>query len=571
VDFDTFKVGAIAVHGNRYEYVPFTGDQSGNKFKVDIVCRAHGLFKQSISKHIGKEKTKCPECAKIERGAKRRENRAATLLNDFIKIHGDKYDYSLVKYVKSDKYLDIICKRHGVFKQTSETHLGGCGCPKCANELTANKKLKGLPYFLKKAKEIHRERYDYSLANFTTLETPIKIICREHGEFFQSPEKHLLGRGCQKCGARHAASQRKDTTESFTAKACKIHEDRYNYSEVDFLYSDEKVKIICKEHGAFWQTPNSHLGGQGCNKCSHHVSKPEIELCKFISGLGLKLETSVRGLIGKKEIDILVPEKNLAIEINGIFWHSEAFGGKERGYHLDKTNAAQSKGLRMVHVFEDELLYKRDIVKSRIKNMLVKMPTIFARRCSVREVDPKIKNKFLNKYHIQEGDKSSVSLGLFLGWKMVAVMTFCKSRIALGNKTEGLIELSRFATISNFRIVGGAGKLLAFYEDKYKPKAMITYADKRWSEGNLYKKLGFEKSHDSPPNYWYFSTTKNLLTTYKTRTRYHRYNFTKFKLKKKLGDKFDPSKTEWEIMRENGFDRIWDCGNIVFKKTYKNK
>ena len=215
----------------------------------------------------------------------------------------------------------------------------------------------------------------------------------------------------------------------------------------------------------------------------------------------------------------------------------------------------------MIHIFEDELIFKEKIVKNRLKSNLGLIKNqIYARKCIIKEIDSQLTNKFLNKYHLQGEDKSAINLGLFYKTRLVAVMTFSKLRKALGQThKERLWELSRYCTIATFNIVGGASKLLTHFERAYKPLKVITYADRRWSQGNMYYKLGFALDHISSPNYWYIP--------YGGRFRYYRFNFRKNILPTKL-EKFDSELTEWQNMQNNGYDRIWDCGNLVFIKNY---
>ena len=185
---------------------------------------------------------------------------------------------------------------------------------------------------------------------------------------------------------------------------------------------------------------------------------------------------------------------------------------------------------------------------------------IYARNCEIKEIANDLKNKFLNHYHIQGEDKSSVKLGAFYKNRLVAVMTFGKLRKALGQiHDEDCYELVRFATISNFTVMGIFGKLIKHFENNYNPKKIITYADRRWSNGNLYEKNGFTLDHVSEPNYWYFKEREFQ--------RFHRFNFRKDVLKDKLPI-FDENLTEVQNMFANGYNRIWDCGNLVFVKEY---
>jgi hypothetical protein len=267
-----------------------------------------------------------------------------------------------------------------------------------------------------------------------------------------------------------------------------------------------------------------------------------------------------RSIIKPYELDIYIPEKKIAIEFNGVYWHSE-LNGKDRNYHLNKTKKCQEKNIKLIQIFEDEYDQKTNIVKNRIKHILgLTKYKIYARKCQIKEIDSSIKNKFLNLTHLQGEDKSNIKLGLFYKNRLVAVMTFCKLRNALGRSNiENQWELSRFSTLKNFNIIGGASKLLTHFETNYNPKKIITYADLRWSTGSMYYKLGFNLDHQSTPNYWYILYNKNV--------RYHRFNYRKNILHEKLVH-FDPKISEWENMKNNNFDRIWDCGNLVFIKNY---
>jgi hypothetical protein len=299
----------------------------------------------------------------------------------------------------------------------------------------------------------------------------------------------------------------------------------------------------------------------GCygNSGVSHAEKEVVEWLKTI--YHQKIEENFKpfkDVDNFKELDIFLPDKNIAIEYNGLYWHSDATG-TDKNYHLDKTKLCETKEIRLIHIFEDEWLFKQSIVKSRIKHILglVKY-SIGARECEIKEIDTKIKTKFLNKYHIQGEDKSEVKLGAFYKNRLIGVMTFGKLRKALGQKHEiGSYELIRFCTIGSFNFSGLASRFLHYFETKYAPKQILSYADRRWSNGNLYKQLGFVFGKYSDPSYWYFNGMK----------RYHRFNFRKNVLKDKL-DIFDPNLTEVENMTNNKWHRIWDCGNYVFHKYY---
>lgn len=178
------------------------------------------------------------------------------IIERFKKIHGDKYDYSLVKYDKARHKVIIICKIHGEFMQVPHDHLRGSGCPKCYGRNIQ----KTLEQFLETAKSKHGNKYDYSKVTFTKVKDKVIIICSKHGEFLQTVDTHLRGSGCPKCCGRHKITD--DIIKEFKI----IFEDKYDYSLVKYMKSNEKVKILCSNHGIFELRCYKHLSGRGCQK-----------------------------------------------------------------------------------------------------------------------------------------------------------------------------------------------------------------------------------------------------------------------------------------------------------------
>lgn len=278
-------------------------------------------------------------------------------------------------------------------------------------------------------------------------------------------------------------------------------------------------------------------------------SVEEREVGEFCEKLGLETIYNYKGIIGdtNKEVDIFIPKLNVAIEYNGLYWHSSRFN--KRFEHRDKTIECNKNGVTLIQIFEDEWKFKKRIVKNRLKSILEKMKKrIYARKCEVREIDVELAKKFLNKYHLQGYVQSNIKLGLFYMNRLVGVMTFGKPRF---NKKYNW-ELLRFATIGDFSIIGGAGKLFSYFTSNY-DGSIISYSDKRWGNGCVYEKIGMSKIGISEPNYFYINHDK----------RYSRYLFQKHKLKDKLPI-FDEGLSEVENMKNNGFYQIWDCGNDVF-------
>jgi len=291
-----------------------------------------------------------------------------------------------------------------------------------------------------------------------------------------------------------------------------------------------------------------------CSSC--HSSSIQKEIKQYLISLGENVIENDTVILNGKEIDLYLPKHKLAIEVDGIYWHSE-LKGKKRNYHLSKTESCNNLGISLLHIFENEWRESQEIVKSIIANKLrINSRKIYARKTKVKELDNKTKKDFLNKNHLQGNGRSQYKYGLYCEDELVSVMTFGKRKITNKNPEY---EIIRFASKLGTNVIGGASKLLKHFEKTHSPEKIITYSDRRYSTSNtFYQKLGFRYSHSSKPNYWYFKGNMNLLS---------RVNFQKHKLKDKL-EKFDESLSEWENMKHNGYNRIWDCGNYVFVKDF---
>lgn len=289
----------------------------------------------------------------------------------------------------------------------------------------------------------------------------------------------------------------------------------------------------------------SHFGcgkSPKCPKCRNR-SEPQIKICNFVESLGFSTVVNDRKVLGGKEIDIYIPEKNIGIEYDGFYWHSNIT-------NVQKYKIADELGIRMIRVFEDELDYKQDIVYSRISAILGKTQNIFyGRNCSVIELDQQTTKEFLENNHIQGHTYGSVNLGLIHDNVLISVMSFTTPRF---NKNFQY-ELLRFCSLINTSVVGGASKLFSYFVKKYNPSNVISYCDKRYGSGNVYTKLGFTYTHSSSPNYFY----------YKKKKRYSRIGFQKHKLDKIL-EKYDPALSETENVLNNGYYKIFDHGSMVF-------
>ncbi len=293
-----------------------------------------------------------------------------------------------------------------------------------------------------------------------------------------------------------------------------------------------------------------------CNPLHKQYSNPEKEISEFIKSMGVNnVIENDRKILGGKELDIFIPSHNLAIEHDGLYWHNEIYVNND--YHSNKSKICESKGIKLIHIFGDEWLYKKDIVKSRLRNMLgLNEIKIYGRKCIIKEVSSKESKEFLIENHIQGNVNSKIKIGLYYNDELVSLMTFGGLRKSMGGKSEdGFYELLRFCNKLDTSVIGGANKLLKDFIKVYTPKEIVSYADRRWSQGDLYNKLGFKFISNSKNNYWYVIGSK----------REYRFKYRKDVL---LKEGFDKNKTEKEIMFDRKIFRIYDCGNkkFIFKR-----
>lgn len=286
----------------------------------------------------------------------------------------------------------------------------------------------------------------------------------------------------------------------------------------------------------------------------HFSSSQEKTLTGFLDSIGVQYQTNTRKIIPPFELDIFIPSLSLAIEINGGYWHHED-QGKHQTYHLNKTNLCREQGIELWHLFDWEINDKLEIITSKILHKLGKNKKIYARQLTVNVIPSSQKILFENQNHLQGTCVSKINLGLFdTAGQLYAIMTFGNSRFT--NKYQW--ELLRFCSLINTAVVGGASKLLSYFKKHYiKPgETIVSYCNLRFSTGNLYESIGFTYLHSSPPNYFYVTKNGHYAGS--------RNQWQKHMLKDKL-KMFDPNLSELDNMKLNGYHRIWDCGQHVYK------
>lgn len=353
----------------------------------------------------------------------------------------------------------------------------------------------------------------------------------------------------------------KDAKKTFSDEGYTLLDDTY-------INSYTKMKVRCPR-GHEWETSlHNFKDGRYPNRCFYCyledgvVSKPEQELADFVQSVvhgNTKVERNVRHIITPYELDIFVPSKNVAIEYCGLRWHGEVFGGKENKYHYNKMAECNKRGIRLLTIFEDEYIDKPEVVRSRIRNSLGSSEErIFARKTQFGVIPKALCDSFLHQYHLQGKGTCKYRFGLYdKCGRLVSVMTFGHlSRAHTGKGLGNVIELKRFASFPGISVVGGASKMLKNAIRLLKMEGfeyIKSYCDMRWANQvrPVYETLGFELQAFTKYTPHYIQGQKRIRNQALRKTPQERLT----------------GKTEWELRREQGYDRIWDCGH----RTYIHK
>jgi len=399
-------------------------------------------------------------------------------------------------------------------------------------------------------------------------ETSLKKYGVEHP--FQNKEikEKIRETNLKKYGVEYYVSSEKNKIylkEKLELNKKLIWKNKLNISEKDIITLKDnsfQIKNNCNNHLDGFEINKYNLYNRIkygvknictiCNPISEQSSIKENEIKDWLKNdLKLNIIENDREILNGKELDIYLPDFNLAIEFNGLYYHSDKF--LPNNYHLDKTELCEEKGIQLLHIFEDEWIYKSDIVKSIIKAKLGLIGNkIFGRKTELKEITSKESREFLNNNHIQGNVNSSIRIGLFHENELVSLMTFGKKRVIMKSKSkEGEYEMYRFCNKLNTSVIGGASKLFKYFINNYKPEEVISYADRRYFDGKMYKKLGFNLETITKPNFWY---VKGL-------NRFYRFNFRKDKL---VSEGYNPNKTAEEIMIQRNYFKIYDSGNLKY-------
>ena len=457
------------------------------------------------------------------------------VISSFKKVHGDRYDYSKVDYIGWNKDVEIICSIHGSFFQKPTIHKTGSGCQKCNP-----KKIIDFNEFILRTRNIHGDRYDYSVADIS--QTNIKIICQDHGIFTQSKYNHLLGANCPKCSKINKVVPNSEVLN-------RLNKHRHildNFDNVNYTRNTNKIIINCIIHGPYEKHLTNYINGFRCQKCTPK-SSVEYEILNLIPSSTINNRTFISPL----EIDILSEKFKFGIEYNGLIWHSYGKSSYEvlnnlskldKNKHSNKTNMVEEKGFHLFQIREDQWLnpIKKEIWKSIILNKINQSKRIFARKTYVVDLSnfPKLIETFLNENHLEGFTDYDICYGLIYKNRIYSIICLSK------NDSEW--ELKRFCNFRGYLVVGGISKLFTTFEIIHKPTSVITYANRNWSSKNIYGILGFNYiEYIEPEPEWFNPKNNNFIRVPND-------------INIKNNDLYN-----------NGFRVFFGCGKNKFKKVYK--
>ena len=474
------------------------------------------------------------------------------------------------------------CQTHGEFTATFNSAKDyKYGCKLCANELKTNNRLteqQALDRLLEKYPE-----YEFTFPNgYATNESKVEYKCPIHGVGLGKYSYIVSGNTnpCKLCNLNDVAIKRRKNFSDFKTASSEIHQNKFEYLEESYQGTNSDVVVVCPSHGQFTVNAYSHMTGTGCAKCYHEsqkllvtppseyfakaggcpkcsgaVSLGESELLEYVRSLGVQADGNVK-YNGRKEMDIFLPEYSLAIEYDGLPWHSTQY--RTKAEQISKAKELKELGIGLIRVFQDEWELRQEQIKRLIAARIGKLnlTKIYARNCEIVEPTNADAKTFYDLYHVQGWNRQAKHVGLTHDGVLVAVMSFSKATSHRGKVArEGEWELVRYATCA--KVVGGAGKLLARFLKDSKAKEIVSYSDNRLFSGKLYSELGFSEVYQVPPSYTYWKDTQPI--------RLHKSKFRHSELSKILGARYNPELSERRNCEESGYYQIYDDGLTKWK------
>lgn len=463
----------------------------------------------------------------------------------------------LTKYYKNQAtLLDAVCKCGNEFQRTLKGIKKSQICNSCAIEIKNEKiKKRVKEKYISKTKE---QLSSYDLKIVSVNDKDVVLECSNNHTF--EIKKRQLARAikneeirCPHCYNNSMLQEIKDLAE----------EHNVTLLSTEYTKSIDHYSFSCKCGKTFSRSFHNmkHQSSFFCSECMNQISKNESKIASIFEENGIKVLSNDKNLISPREIDILLPELKFGIEYDGIKWHSEKNSQRNKTLHVEKTNEMEIKGYQLFHIFENEWLNptKKAIWESLINRKIGLSQKIDIKDCEILKISKNEANDFFEENDLEGKRKSILNLSLKSDNKILVVMSFVK----YPKKNNDEWEIVGLAQKNNIEVVGGESLLLDAFEKEYSPKYLVGYSNRRWDDGEIYKKMGFKKDIDTQPNYFYFkeNNTKKIFESklFKKNKIFEKYN-------NGILDFFDETLDEWENMKNNDYDRIFDCGKRRYLK-----
>ena len=420
-----------------------------------------------------------------------------------------------------------------------------------------------LESFVAAAAAAHNNRYDYSESDYSNAHTKLTILCRQHGAFEQSPTNHIQGKGCPVCATAQSPQCQPKEFDQFLAEATALWGGAFDYTNAVYVRATTSMTFRCTTHNLeVQQTPTGHLYGRNpCPKCNHMKSAGEQQVFDFLANL-TPAEQRNRSILKPKELDIYLPERQLAVEYCGEFYHSAGSKDEERQArkkHIEKYLACREQGIRLITLWESEWKERNYALRRLLRNAVGKSKgKLMARKCELRKATAAEARMFYDRYHPQGGAGSGEHYALFWNGKMVACMRF-----VLGANDRGAAAKDRVWTLGRYAtrltVAGAASRLFKAFVTEFNPPEVKSFSDNRFFDGGMYSQLGFVLAEEVPEDYVVWSPKIGV----RPKPHYQRRLLPKRLEEHGRAEPFDPEtdpRTEAEMTYLMGARRLYDCG-----------
>jgi len=563
---DKFWKTVESLWPNEYDYSKF--EYLGATTKTVVTCKRHGDFVTRPTYLVNGNG--CPSCGrdKVIAAATRKLLGLDAFIEKAREVHAGRYTYPEQPYTSTKTKLRIECPTHGPFFQKPNHHLRGQGCPECANDAkrahNATIGVLAKEGLLARLRGVN-PRWTYDISSFKGMAKPLQCVCAAHGAFSATPNNLLANSGCVGCGKeKHTAAQqaRRLTLAEVAERGRKVHGDRFTYLRVEHTPAGAMVVGLCVKHALEWrQAAADYATYNPCTRCNHMKSSGEDAVFRYVSMFTGAVARD-RTLIAPKELDIYLPDRALAIEYCGEYWHSYGDADAERRgkrKHFEKYQAARSKGVRLLTIYESEWLSRPKAIRRLLRNALGKgRGKLMARKCTLGRPSLEEARAFYERYHPQGGAGSGEHFGLYWRGKLVACMRF-----TFGANDRGMGAVQRVWTLTRFAtrvtVAGGASRLFKAFVAEFKPARVKSFSDNRYFDGGMYAQLGFVLEAESPPDYQVWSQKLGL----RPKAHYQRRAIPQRLLDHGMQEPFDPDadpRSEADMTYLMGARRIFDCG-----------